>query len=179
MPPLRRQQFERLAERANENPGGFSINVNTGHEPKTGYMVSLPGAERKMSIPTTPEEHQEYTEKFAEPLHEPGNYYGFWHPKDRPTGVADVSARFPNRQRRRALKEMVMNKQEAAYDVNTGDDVPNVVHPANANVEGLSPADAAYRRQTMDMIQEHFVRHYRAQENRPSYQDEFRQLSAK
>src|ERR1700679_2414078 len=102
MPPLQRGQFEKLAEEANANPGGFSVDVKTGRKPRSGIMVSQAGSERRLTHPTTGGHLEQYAGDYKEPLEAPGAKFGTWHPKDGPKVDADVSMRFPTRRRRSA-----------------------------------------------------------------------------
>jgi hypothetical protein len=163
MPPLQRAQFDALAERANANPGGFSINTKTGREPKSGIMVAQAGTERRLSHPTTGSHLDEYAKDYDEPLSATGGHLGTWHPKDGLKVDADVSTRFPQRRRRAAMKETVMNKQKAAYDINADDEIKNPVHPANASVEGLSHKQAKAHVAATRAAQTVFAEGYRRQ----------------
>jgi hypothetical protein len=179
MPPLQPAQFAALATRANADPGGFSVNVNTGSEPKSGIMVAQAGSERRLVHPTTGGHLENYAHDYAEPLSAPGAHLGTWHPAGNPKIDTDVSQRFTNRQRPRAMREMVMNKQKAAYHVDSGDDINNAVHPANVSTAGLSHKQAKAHVAATRAAQSVFAEGYRAKAGRPSYREESRQLRAK
>ncbi len=167
MPALSPEQFDYMAARTNENPGGISMNLNTGREPKHGIMVAQAGHERTLSIPTTGRHLEPYATDKSGPLGQPGAHLGTWHPEDSPTAAADVSMRFPNSQRKSALREMVMNKEQAAYHVDSGDDIPNVMHPANANTEGMSHPQAKAHVAALRAAHDVFAEGYRKQQGRP------------
>jgi hypothetical protein len=166
MPELRASQFQHVAERTNESPGGISLNLNTGKEPKSGIMVAQAGHERTLSIPTTAEHVASYAADKAGPLSEPGAHLGTWHPKGSTSAAADVSRRFPSSQRRSAMRETVMNKEKAAYDVSSGDDINNPLHPANADTSGMSHAQAKAHVAATRAAHDVFAEGYRKQQGR-------------
>jgi hypothetical protein len=183
VPPLRREQFSALAERANAPSSGFSVKVKTGEEPTTGIMVSQPGSERKVSIPTTAEALEDYTKTFHGALHGPGAHFGFWHEDNGPEGDADVSRRFPEREHRRATEEMLMNKQRAMYHVSSGKDIYNSIHPGNAgkpgsgaHIAGLTPEGQRLHEHALGHAMDLYTEGLRKKMGKPSFEEESRQL---
>lgn len=172
------RQFKGLAARLDQPGSGFSVNTTTGREPRTGYMVSQPGGNRKLTAPTTGTDIKRYEHDNKDELDEPGKFLGTWHSEDHPGVIdADISERFPDRSRRAAMKETVMNKEEAAFHLIPGhewggEDVKNVVHPANKPPDWMTPEQAKAHKAGLTAASGHLAAGYRKQEGRPSLKKE-------
>lgn len=120
MPELRREQFEGLAGRLAKPDGGFSVRVPTGKEPKTGYMVSQAGTEKRHgAAETISGEHlEEYAGTHHTELHKASRHFGGWHDPKTHEKDLDISRRFTSHDRARAA--MWAGDQDALYDLNRG-----------------------------------------------------------
>jgi hypothetical protein len=133
---LSRAQFDKLAERANAPNGGYTVDVNTGREPKTGFMVSRAGG-RNLRVPMTGADLERHAQMNAQELSKPGKFQGLWHPENRPVATADVTSRFSLKDSKGAAEMTVAEEQEAAYKAHPslpygGEDKLNPLHPVNA-----------------------------------------------
>lgn len=181
MAELSDAQFTGLAKELNEPESGFSVKVSTGRRPRSGYMVSLAGGERKASVPVTGDDLKDYAKRHEADLKQPDKYLGGWHPEPEPdkpdTAALDTSIRFPRRSRRRAAAEMVMNNQDAMYSVHEGKDFNNVMRgPTPSWVE---PGMEEHHRAAMDAANAFLIHAYRTQAGRPSLESEARRRQAK
>ena len=119
--------------------GGFSANSQTGKEPSAGYMVSIPGHEQQhTTADVTPGHLRSFAETNAAPLVGDDRYIGGWDSKG--TTSLDVSQNIqPDKNVKREYGEQVAladartstldlaygRNQEAAYDLQSGDDLVN------------------------------------------------------
>lgn len=141
MPKLSRGQFGELGKTLRSG-GGFSVNVNTGKSPDTGFMVAAPGSkEGKLPAATV---HGGQIQAFAQrpdnakELSRSDRYLGGWGgrtvasldvsqniahdpkvAKEYGAGVAHADAR------EKALGAMYVRNEEAAYDLNNERDFDN------------------------------------------------------
>jgi hypothetical protein len=138
---LNRHQFGQLSE-ALQRKGGFSINIHTGHEPTSGYMVADFGAERTRPLQTTRGHHIEaYARQHERALTGPNRYLGGW----ADTGVQpheaalDRSTLYPETPvgHAQGYTNMVANFQKALYHVTTGKDITNPAQPQEGKVDAL------------------------------------------
>lgn len=132
-------QFGKLAQTVREG-GGFSVNVNTGEAPKEGFMVAARGSkEQKVPTPSTyGPQLQAYAYNNREQLGRSDRYMGAWGGKyyaslDVSQNIApkaDVAAEYGHQvavadARTSALDSLIARNEEAAYDLQKDDDLPN------------------------------------------------------
>ena len=112
-----------------DEPGGFSVSTQTGHVPRSGYMVSQAGTERNIPSPVMhPHEIENYVSSQREALSQPGRYLGGWNNKAGSRVSLDVSENIPGSgplPRAKAVYEGARHGQEAIFDLNRGEEVPN------------------------------------------------------
>lgn len=78
MPDLSSEQFdEDLAKRLREE-GGFTVNVNTGRSPNTGFATSIHGHEEQIPGDAAPTDIRRYRTEHDEELQRPTSYFGAW-----------------------------------------------------------------------------------------------------
>lgn len=120
MPELQGPQFHELAGRLAEPDGGFSVRPKTGKEPRTGFMVSQAGTERKYGPSTTVSGRQVQTYAGAQKtdLDKQGRHLGGWHNPETHDKDLDVSRHFVDHDRARS--SMWSNNQDALFDLNRG-----------------------------------------------------------
>lgn len=99
---------------------GFSINIKSRRTPKTGFMCSEQGFEKRIKATDFYSSRDvarkylvEYMQKNAEPLSKKGAYFGAWVEKGKV--YLDVSRRYESRQK--GVDAGVSNEQKAIYDV--------------------------------------------------------------
>lgn len=123
------QFFQSIAKRTLEE-GGVTVNVNTGHEPSTGWMVSA--ADREHRIPAkaySGRKVADYVHRHEKELARPGKHLGTWRdsretsqgePLRQPldTVYSDVSEAYPNATTAQAA--LIRNGQIAAYHLDKG-----------------------------------------------------------
>lgn len=141
-------QFKDLAKTLRSG-GGFSVNVNTGQSPETGFMVAAPGSREQKRPAATVEGrhiHAFATAQDNKPqLSRSDRYLGGW--GGRTVASLDVSQNIAHDPkvaegygtdvahadaREKALGALYVRNEEAAYDLNkknpdgsTGADLPN------------------------------------------------------
>lgn len=123
---LNERQFGGVA-RSLRRSGGFSINVQTGERPRSGWMVSAPGDEHRMPQAGKKEIGAYYDE------HRPGleraGHMGGWHNDEAtpPEDVLDASRRYPRTKlgTAQAYTSMVANRQESSYNLGTKEMMEN------------------------------------------------------
>jgi hypothetical protein len=121
-------QFADLGRQMGE--GGFSVNVQTGQPAdKPGFMVSRHGREERYgpdeAHPYHPGVLPAYVEKHLGALSEPETYFGGW--KAGRASVLDVSDRIVGLVP--ASRAMFARQQEAMYNLDRGEEIPNYLHP--------------------------------------------------
>lgn len=109
-----------------KNEGGFTHDFTRGMTPTVGYMVSLPGHERKIrmdgkSARDLAASIRDYARERRELLRQPGNYVGGWVNPDNGILYLDVSRVETDVASARAAA--IENQQEAFYDKQCGDEV--------------------------------------------------------
>jgi len=103
-----------------DKDGGFSIDVKTGHSPKSGFMVSIyPEREQKSHILSfTQHDLNQYIVANLDILLQNGAFLGGWHDPADDTVYLDVSVKSDN------LVDAVLlarkHDQQAIYDVAGG-----------------------------------------------------------
>jgi hypothetical protein len=175
MPALNDDQFEGLARRLDKPDSGYSINTHTGVEPKHGLMVSQPGGNRKISIPASGGALKGHAVTHDEELGEHDKVQGLWRPGERKTADADISQRFPQHKKKAAMQEMVMNKEEALYDLDKdngpneekGGDIKNVLHPENSTIGTTRNQRGAAKNASRDAL-DFYSKGLRAKAGRPT-----------
>ena len=101
---IKTSELQRLADALSVPDGGFTVDVITGHTPRTGYMVSIfPDRSKVISDPIETLDLIVYVGQHHEILDEPGSYFGGWH--DPHTGKIwlDISVRVSTRERAERL----------------------------------------------------------------------------
>lgn len=106
--------------------GGFTHDFNRGMTPTVGYMVSIPGHERKIRMDgKSPRELtasiRRYVRENRELLRQEGNYVGGWVNPDNGVLYLDVSR--VETDVKQARKTAKANEQEAFYDAQCGEEV--------------------------------------------------------
>ncbi len=109
-----------------QREGGFTHDFTRGMTPTVGFMVSLPGHERKIRMDgKTPRDLaaaiRDYARERRELLRQPGNYAGGWVNPDNGILYLDVSRVETNVAAARATA--IANQQEAFFDKQCGDEV--------------------------------------------------------
>jgi hypothetical protein len=123
-----------------QSKGGFSVNINTGARPITGYMVSDPQGEEKRPLSATRGKHIEaYARQHEQALQGPGRYLGGWADKDVAPHQAylDRSTRYPESKlgRSQGFVNMVANFQKSMYHIDQDATVPNPAQPQDKPVD--------------------------------------------
>lgn len=121
--------------------GGFTHDFTRGMTPTVGYMVSLPGHERKIRMDGKSDRDlaaliRDYARTRRALLRQPGNYVGGWVNPDNGILYLDVSRVETDVAAARAAA--IANQQEAFYDKQCGDEVFVLrgVSEARDNYEG-------------------------------------------
>lgn len=121
--------------------GGFTHDFTRGMTPTVGYMVSLPGHERKIRMDGKSDRDlaasiRDYARERRELLRQPGAYVGGWVNPDNGILYLDVSRVETDVAAARAAA--IANQQEAFYDKQCGDEVFVLrgVSEARDNYEG-------------------------------------------
>lgn len=115
--------------------GGFSVNIHTGEQPTSGYMVSdLRGERSKPLRHLTGKDIQDYAmQKGAKRLSGPHRYLGGWADRDVSphTAYLDRSTHYPETDwgKSKAYVRMVANAQKSAYHVGQDAIIPNPAIP--------------------------------------------------
>ena len=137
-----------LQRRLSEPDGGFSVNMVTGREPTTGYMVSI-YPDRSMEKPAVmlrPVDLKRYIKANREVLHLPGRHFGAWH--DPKTGRVwfDISVRVETAAEAEALGQK--HGQLAYFDLAAGRSIDIAPRRGLSNDRGLEadPRDLRGRR---------------------------------
>jgi hypothetical protein len=103
---------------------GFSTDA-AGNSPTSGYMVALQGSEETHAAPLLHPEHlDQYRQKHAATLSEPGMHMGGWNDTDRGAVDLDTSINMPSGgpvRRAEAHGAMITHGQRSLYNVDTGD----------------------------------------------------------
>lgn len=127
---LSRFQFGELAERMRKS-GGFTYDPRTKTYPSEGIVVADPGRERVLGL-STEADMQAYVGQHGERMMEEGMHFGGWASgkKGQPSrDVLDVSQVIPVHPRGHHIADvhhrMHVNRQDAANDLATFDDIPN------------------------------------------------------
>lgn len=101
--------------------GGFSYQVVSQMQPKSGMMVALPGHERVIEHRPSVEEIRAYLDANADVLTQPDDYAGGWLDTESGKVYFDVSVRVETREEADRLSREY--KQEAFYDIATGESI--------------------------------------------------------
>jgi hypothetical protein len=101
------------------NPGGFSV-TPTGRQPKSGFMVSIPGHTQILDAkalrgPNRQEVIRHYAEQHADALSHPGAHIGGWTHEGEGKVYLDVSHNV--RSKAAAIQKGVLHNQIAVWDV--------------------------------------------------------------
>jgi hypothetical protein len=125
-----RYPYGELSEKMRKS-GGFTFDPRTGTYPSEGIAVADPGAEAPMGIAGEPE-IKRYVMQHGSRLMEPGMHLGGWASAKKgeaPRDVLDVSRVIPEHPRGHHIAEvhqrMHVNRQDAANDLSTFEDIPN------------------------------------------------------
>ncbi len=114
--------IQALADALSVPDGGFTIDVVTGHRPRTGYMVSI-FLERELilSNPVEAMDLIEYVTDHGDLLDEAGSYFGGW--QDPATGRVhlDISVRVSTPERAARLANA--HQQLAYFDLVVGQSI--------------------------------------------------------
>jgi hypothetical protein len=104
---------------------GFSVNIQTGESPKSGYMVAMKGSEA--TIPTSeihPYDLESYVGRHVQHLDRPDRYFGGWNDPSRSQVDLDTSVNYPSSggptDRAAAHIAMIKHGQRSLYNVGTG-----------------------------------------------------------
>jgi hypothetical protein len=123
--------------------GGYTVDLKTGQEPKTGTMVSIPGHEVPVPMDKFSEKDvQDFvTPKRQNVLKEPGMHLGTWR-SDSDTNIGDaayldISKKFPDTGAgaRQARQAAMGGDQWALYNIDRGMFEKNITKPEV--VEGI------------------------------------------
>lgn len=120
--------FNSLVERISAPDSGFTYSMVTGHEPKTGYVLSI-HKDREQALPldkVTLDTLIDYTQKNADLLTKPENYLGAWHDPESHKVFLDVSSVTQDAQE--AAKLAKEFQQLAYFDLGTMSSVPVTPH---------------------------------------------------
>lgn len=101
--------------------GGFSYQVVSQMQPKSGMMVALPGHERVIEHRPSVAEIRAYLDANADVLTQPDDYAGGWLDTESGKVYFDVSVRVETREEADRLSREY--KQEAFYDIATGESI--------------------------------------------------------
>jgi len=125
-----RYPYGELAGRIRTNRG-FTFDPRTGTYPSEGIAVAEPGAEDPMGVAGEPELRKYVMQHHAQ-LAEPGMHLGAWasaKPDQPQRDVLDVSKVIPEHPLGHHIAEvhhrMHINRQDAANDLSTFEDIPN------------------------------------------------------
>ncbi len=103
-----------------KNPGGFSVKPKSGAQPKSGYMVSMPGhtkivSEQDLKGPNGPALIAQYAREHAGALLTPGAHIGGW--TDKATGKTYLDISHNIRSQQAAISAGKGRNQIAIWDV--------------------------------------------------------------
>lgn len=121
----------------NPDEQGFSVNVETGEAPTSGYMVAMAGTER--TIPSSlihPSDLHRYVEEH-QGLRKIDRYFGGWNDPDRSQVDLDTSMNMPSGgplDESAARVAMIRHQQRSMYHVDTGNLVTNPYHGQSVEV---------------------------------------------
>jgi hypothetical protein len=135
---LSNQQFGGLSGELRRS-GGFSVNVETGERPTSGIMVSDPGGEEQRPLrQTRGPDIKAYAQAHAEHLKGGNRFLGGW--KEGRTAYLDRSTRYPAEGlgASHAYLAMVGNRQKAAYNVGTGQEISNPARQGRYDVDEMT-----------------------------------------
>jgi hypothetical protein len=118
MSTISHRQFHDLASRLSEPDEGYTVNLSSGHQPSSGYIVSQPGHERRYPAGANVggRELASHAKEHQAELRRPGRYLGGWHDPITGNKDLDVSRHYANHGR--AVKAMWANDQDAMYNMN-------------------------------------------------------------
>ena len=134
--------------------GGFSVNARSGKAPDVGYMVSIPGHEHQVrSQNVSPAHLKEYVEKHGKELDSDTRYFGGWNDTSKGEVSLDVSENLQLPESATTLHtygksvakadaltsvaDLAAGRgQAAAYDLETGKDVPSGYDPKTRRQNG-------------------------------------------
>ena len=158
---LSRAQFEKIARNAQPSSGGDdggdTVDVDTERRPRSGYAVSLSGAEHQVPRDAYLTDAIEgYAGSHHSTLSQPGVYLGVWSPASETRTVLDHTRLMKSRAR--ALREMVMENQEAVYHLDSGQTVPNVLHQTGPWDQLNDDERGALHRDIANLWREHYGR---------------------
>lgn len=121
---ISRAQFPRLFD-----SGGFTVDVNTGKAPTSGFMVAHEGTEKSYgSSEITPSHLEEYATTHSSKLTQRGMYFGGWHDRENQRVDLDTSQNLPSGgavNRAGAQIAMIRHGQRSMYHVDTSNVVSN------------------------------------------------------
>lgn len=136
---ISRAQFPHLFE-----SGGFSVDVNTGNSPRSGFMVAHEGTEKSYGDSSiTPDHLEEYATTHSSKLTQRGMYFGGWHDQEHGRVDLDSSQNLPSGgavNEAGAKVAMIRHGQRSMYHVDTGNVVSNPyygrsTHEAHADIK--------------------------------------------
>lgn len=122
----------------NPKERGFSVNVETGEAPKSGYMVAMGGTER--TIPSSmihPHDLAQYVGEHREHLRGSGRFFGGWNDPERSQVDLDTSMNMPSGgplHESAAKVAMIRHGQRSMYHVDTGNLVSNQYYGQSVEV---------------------------------------------
>jgi len=132
MPELSRDQFEQLARDImphGKESGGFTVNPRTGERVGEGWAVSLAGAEHSEPLEgLTPEKIKQYHDEHRATLRQPGVHLGGYGPAEGELrhGTGQIDHSQVTGSKKRAIRTMLEEDQDSAYDLGTGEMVHNL-----------------------------------------------------
>ena len=117
--------LQKVLDTIRNNPEGFSVTLE-GDQPKSGYMVALPGHSEILNAGDLHSERgpsiiNGYVAAHAGALMQPGAHIGGWHDPDSGKVYLDVSHNIPGRFQ--AIQAGITRNQKAIYDVKRGKDI--------------------------------------------------------
>ena len=129
------QQFGHLF---NPDKSGFSVNMQTGESPTSGYMVAQSGSERSFSAPLMHPEHlHQYATDYAAQLGGSDRYFGGWNDVEAGRVDLDASVNMPSGgpvEHAAAKVAMIRHGQRSMYNVDSNDLEWNPYHGQSVEV---------------------------------------------